>query len=92
MFSGTVRNNLDPFDDAGGDHELWSALYECGLAEQVRLSVSALLECRIEAASARLHAPLAAGTHPPAFRCRLGPGMGLQPPTRCPPSLLRGAR
>jgi ATP-binding cassette, subfamily C (CFTR/MRP), member 1 len=36
LFSGTVRANLDPFDDAGGDAALWEALRECGLAEQVK--------------------------------------------------------
>ena len=35
MFSGTVRSNLDPFEEFGGDHDLWEALRECGLADQV---------------------------------------------------------
>lgn len=35
MFSGTVRSNLDPFDEFGSDHDLWEALRECGLADQV---------------------------------------------------------
>lgn len=26
MFSGTVRSNLDPFGDAGGDERIWGAL------------------------------------------------------------------
>jgi ATP-binding cassette subfamily C (CFTR/MRP) protein 1 len=35
VFSGTVRSNLDPFGEKSHDGELWQALRECGLEEQV---------------------------------------------------------
>lgn len=36
MWSGTVRSNLDPFGEYGGDHTLWEALRDVGLEDQVR--------------------------------------------------------
>jgi ABC-type multidrug transport system fused ATPase/permease subunit len=39
VFSGSVRSNLDPFDEYGGDAELWSALRDCGLDSTVRRGV-----------------------------------------------------
>ena len=38
VFSGTVRSNLDPFDEfhvVGQDYELWEAIRECGLEDAV---------------------------------------------------------
>ena len=38
VFSGTVRSNLDPFDEfhcVGQDYELWEAIRECGLEDVV---------------------------------------------------------
>ncbi|GLC35697.1 hypothetical protein PLESTB_000485000 [Pleodorina starrii] len=37
IFSGTVRSNLDPFGQAGGDGDMWEALRRAGLDETVRL-------------------------------------------------------
>lgn len=34
MFSGTVRSNLDPFGDAGGDGRIWGALAQARWAAQ----------------------------------------------------------
>lgn len=34
--SGTVRENLDPFDTAGGDVALWEALDRAGLKPAIR--------------------------------------------------------
>jgi ABC-type multidrug transport system fused ATPase/permease subunit len=31
IFSGTVRSNLDPFDQAGGDAAIWQALRQAGI-------------------------------------------------------------
>ena len=31
IFSGTVRDNLDPFGDAGGDGKIWEALKQSGM-------------------------------------------------------------
>ncbi|KAI8468106.1 MAG: hypothetical protein J3K34DRAFT_479395 [Monoraphidium minutum] len=36
VFSGTVRSNLDPFNEYGADSVLWQALRDCGLDGQVR--------------------------------------------------------
>ncbi|KAI3434886.1 hypothetical protein D9Q98_002940 [Chlorella vulgaris] len=36
VFSGSIRSNLDPFGDAGGDERIWGALTQAGLAEAVR--------------------------------------------------------
>jgi hypothetical protein len=36
VFSGTVRSNLDPFNEYGGDAYLWEAIRDCGLWEAVR--------------------------------------------------------
>ncbi len=36
MFSGSVRSNLDPFGDAGGDDAIWAALRQAGLRDTVR--------------------------------------------------------
>ncbi|KIZ01660.1 ABC transporter, multidrug resistance associated protein [Monoraphidium neglectum] len=38
VFSGSVRSNLDPFDEYGGDAELWSALRDCGLDSTVKMA------------------------------------------------------
>jgi ABC-type multidrug transport system fused ATPase/permease subunit len=35
VFSGTVRSNLDPFGEKSHDGELWQALRDCGLEDQV---------------------------------------------------------
>ncbi len=35
VFSGTVRTNLDPFGEFGHDGQLWEALKDCGLEDQV---------------------------------------------------------
>lgn len=47
VFSGTVRDNLDPFNASPGDAAIWSALRQTGMADvvtslQVRLPCSAL--------------------------------------------------
>jgi hypothetical protein len=31
IFSGSVRSNLDPFDQAGGDAAIWQALRQAGI-------------------------------------------------------------
>lgn len=36
IFSGTVRNNLDPFDAVGGDAFIWQALQQAGMADTIR--------------------------------------------------------
>ncbi len=36
VFSGTVRSNLDPFNECSSDAEIWQALRDVGLEEQVR--------------------------------------------------------
>lgn len=36
VFSGTVRSNLDPYGEYGHDAELWDALRECKLEDQVK--------------------------------------------------------
>ena len=36
IFSGTVRDNLDPFSDAGGDQKIWEALRQSGMDVYVR--------------------------------------------------------
>lgn len=36
VFSGSIRSNLDPFGQAGGDAELWAALRRAGLDGAVR--------------------------------------------------------
>ncbi|EFN56982.1 hypothetical protein CHLNCDRAFT_143584 [Chlorella variabilis] len=36
VFSGSIRSNLDPFGDAGGDDRIWGALAQAGLADAVR--------------------------------------------------------
>lgn len=36
VFSGTIRSNLDPFGDAGGDEAIWGALKQAGLRDMVR--------------------------------------------------------
>ncbi|GAB4815546.1 hypothetical protein N2152v2_002592 [Parachlorella kessleri] len=36
VFSGSVRSNLDPFGDAGGDDAIWAALRQAGLRDTVR--------------------------------------------------------
>jgi ATP-binding cassette subfamily C (CFTR/MRP) protein 1 len=35
VFSGTVRTNLDPFNEFGGDAVLWQAIRDCELQDQV---------------------------------------------------------
>lgn len=35
VFSGTVRSNLDPFNEYGGDAALWEAIRDCELESQV---------------------------------------------------------
>ena len=42
LFSGTVRSNVDPLEQAGGDDKVWEALDQAGL----RPTVSAM-EVRI---------------------------------------------
>lgn len=37
VFSGTVRSNLDPFGEYGADAQLWEAIKDVGLEDQVRL-------------------------------------------------------
>ena len=36
IFSGSVRSNLDPFDQAGSDGVIWEALRRAGVDELVR--------------------------------------------------------
>ncbi len=36
MFSGTVRDNLDPFNACDGDAAVWSALRQTGMAATVK--------------------------------------------------------
>ena len=36
VFSGTVRDNLDPFDTSQGDAAIWSALRQTGMADTVK--------------------------------------------------------
>ena len=36
IFSGTVRANLDPFDTAGGDANIWQALQQAGMAATIK--------------------------------------------------------
>lgn len=36
VFSGTVRDNLDPFDTSQGDAAIWSALRQTGMADVVK--------------------------------------------------------
>ena len=36
IFSGTVRANLDPFDTAGGDTNIWQALQQAGMAATIK--------------------------------------------------------
>jgi ATP-binding cassette subfamily C (CFTR/MRP) protein 1 len=36
VFSGTVRSNLDPFNEYGGDAALWEAIRDCELEAQVK--------------------------------------------------------
>jgi len=35
VFSGTVRDNLDPFNACEGDAAIWSALRQTGMADTV---------------------------------------------------------
>lgn len=35
VFSGTVRDNLDPFNSCEGDAAIWSALRQTGMADTV---------------------------------------------------------
>jgi len=35
VFSGTVRDNLDPFNACDGDAAIWSALRQTGMADTV---------------------------------------------------------
>ena len=36
IFSGTVRDNLDPFNASSGDAAIWSALRQTGMAQTVQ--------------------------------------------------------
>ena len=36
VFSGTVRDNLDPFNTSQGDAAIWSALRQTGMADVVK--------------------------------------------------------
>jgi len=36
VFSGTVRDNLDPFNACEGDAAIWSALRQTGMADTVK--------------------------------------------------------
>merc|ERR1719502_808934 len=36
LFSGTVRGNIDPFDDGGNDARLWQALDKVNLSEHIK--------------------------------------------------------
>lgn len=45
IFSGTVRSNLDPFGNAGGDAQIWNALKQSGMDEFVRAME---VRCQIE--------------------------------------------
>ncbi|KAF8057290.1 Abcc2 [Scenedesmus sp. PABB004] len=53
IFSGTVRSNLDPFGQAGGDDAIWEALRQAGLADLVR-SLGAGLDSPIQEAGNNL--------------------------------------
>jgi ABC-type multidrug transport system fused ATPase/permease subunit len=45
LFSGTVRSNVDPFDEYSDD-DIWAALSKCGMAEAVR-GMSGMLHATI---------------------------------------------
>lgn len=46
IFSGTVRSNLDPFEQAGSDAAIWEALRQAGIQDLVRsLGVSTSSVC-----------------------------------------------
>lgn len=40
MFSGTVRDNLDPFGASAGDGAVWAALRQTGMADTITHLVS----------------------------------------------------
>ena len=40
VFSGTVRDNLDPFGASGGDAPIWQALRQVGMADTITSMVS----------------------------------------------------
>lgn len=40
VFSGTVRDNLDPFGASAGDGAIWAALRQTGMAEIITQLVS----------------------------------------------------
>ena len=52
VFSGTVRSNLDPFGDAGGDAAIWAALRAAGLRDAVR-GLQGGLDAQVGAGAAR---------------------------------------
>jgi hypothetical protein len=45
VFSGSIRSNLDPFGQAGGDAELWAALRRAGVDGAVRAMGVSVLGC-----------------------------------------------
>ena len=54
IFSGNVRDNLDPFGDASSDADMWAALKQAGLKKTVRsLPVRLCLELYVLIAPAR---------------------------------------
>ena len=36
LFSGTIRSNVDPMDQAGGDAAVWQSLQQAGLSDAVK--------------------------------------------------------
>ena len=45
VFSGTVRDNLDPFGSSQGDNPLWAALRQTGMTDTISELVNAVLCC-----------------------------------------------
>ena len=49
VFSGTVRDNLDPFGASAGDGAIWAALRQTGMADTVTHLVSCAWQCSDQA-------------------------------------------
>jgi ABC-type multidrug transport system fused ATPase/permease subunit len=45
IFSGSVRSNLDPFDQAGGDAAIWQALRQAGIDGLVKSLGVSCVDC-----------------------------------------------
>ena len=46
VFSGTVRDNLDPFGASAGDGAIWAALRQTGMADTITQLVSTACHCK----------------------------------------------